>query len=282
MRDSTGANWLSHFLHGTCTILRLQRPGNLLACVNNGQRRAFFLATRIFEIARSLIYSSPTFLSDSEWVDTLEQLWQDEGAHLWHPKEALFDLLPMISDLSIRAIEFCDSAAQFSPEAKYTMSVSLANEGLILQQILRQWWTETADWQRHPQTQHSQLKAQGKPDAELLIAQVYHHAISIYLSGTFDYHVHWTGSNAPCAPMLSCSQINQHVSEILLLSHALLAHGVSGIILFFPLRVAGARAVDDQSRNEIMDLLHTTVVRGFVVAEAFKIDLSQLWGGRDA
>ncbi|KAF2832495.1 hypothetical protein CC86DRAFT_281065 [Ophiobolus disseminans] len=281
MRDPTGDNWLSHFLHGTCTILRLQRPDSMLGLgADSGQRRAFFLATRIFEIARSLIYSSPTFLGEAEWVDALAQLWRDEGAALWHPKEALFDILPMTSDLSIRAIDFCDRALQFTPEAQYAMSLFLANEGLILQQMLRQWWTETADWERHVQTNRSQLKTPSRPDTELLIAQVYYHAISIYLSGTFDYHMHWAGSNGPDAPMLSRSQIDQHVSKILLLSHALLILGVSGILLFFPLRVAGARATDDHARNEIMGLLQTTVVRGFVVAEAFQVDLSELWGGK--
>jgi hypothetical protein len=275
MRDSTGVNWLSHFLHGTCTILQLQHPDSLLGSgAHNEQRRVFFLATRIFEVARSLIYSEPTFLSDPEWVHAMLQLWQNEGALLWHPKEALFDLLPQFSDLSIRAIKFCELASHFSSEEQYVMSIALADEGLVLQERLRQWMIQTATWEF---ATSSQCKEATKSDIELLIGYIYYHAISIYLSGTFDYHVHWSRPGAPSAPILPGSQINQHVSEILRLSQVLLARGASGVLLFFPLRVAGARAIDTRSRGEIMTLFQTTATRGFVVAEAFKIDLSDLW-----
>lgn len=279
MRDATGDNWLSHFLYGTCTMLRLQRPRHLLGpSALNRQQRNFFLTTRIFEIARSLIYSSRTFLSEPEWIDALAKLWQNDGAGLWHPKEALFDLLPQVSDLSIRAIEFCERAAQTPSETQNDMSVSLADEGLLLLGRLQQWLDETATWERltFVLNNHEQ-----HPDTELMIGYIYYHAISIYLSGTYDYHWHWTCSGAPCAPILPRCQIDEHVSSILKLGRVLLVRGVSGVLLFFPLRVAGARAADDFSRIQIMDLLHTTAIRGFVVAEAFKVDLTGLWANKD-
>lgn len=75
-------------------------------------------------------------------------------------------------------------------------------------------------------------------------------------------------------------KIELHVFEILRLSQELLALGTSGILLFFPLRVAGARAVDARSRNEILNLYHITARRGFVVAEAFTVDLPDLWASK--
>jgi hypothetical protein len=168
---------------------------------------------------------------------------------------------------------------QFPPEIYLIMTQSLADEGLILRSVLEQWYAETALWEQasrgHPRCSAS--KAQ--PDTELLIAYAYFHSISIYLSGAYDYHDHWTWPDAPRAPTLHRSQIDWHVSEVLRISQELLGIGISGVLLFFPLRVAGARAVDSFSRTTILNLLHTTVRRGFIVAEAFRIDLSELWKG---
>jgi len=268
MRDSTGTNWLSHFLQGTCTILRLQDPTSLLG-PDSCDRRSFFLATRIFEIARALIYSSATFLSEPAWSEALAHFWQFSGAPLWHPKEALFDLLPRVSDLSLRALEFSEMSAHLPLETGFALSQSLGNEGLLVQALLQQWLENAAMWQRTA------------PDTELLIAQAYYHAISIFLSGTFDYHEPWTRLGAPFAPILTRSQIDQHVCTILHKCQEMLGLGVSGVLLFFPLRVAGARANDPILRSEILSLLNATATRGFAVAGAFQLDLAELWAGKD-
>lgn len=266
MRDSTGTNWLSHFLHGTSTMLRLQNP-ETLSCQDplNSQRRSFFLATRIFEISRSFIFSDPSFLSNPEWTAAVSRLWEGEGAALWHPKEALFDMLPRFSDLSVRAIHFCDAAPQMSPHSQRTFAKSLAGEGFLLQALLQQWWLDASAWKQALQTQ---------ADTESSIGFIYYHATSIYLSGTYDYHSFWTASEAP---ILCREDVNWHVSEIVRLGHELLTQGVAGILLFFPLRVAGARASDKGCRNTILHLLGMTMERGFKVAEAFIEDLSGLW-----
>jgi hypothetical protein len=281
MRDTTGLNWLSHFLHGTCTILRLQHPESLsFPGAYNSQKRAFFLTTRIFEIARSLIYTEPTFLSEPAWTAALVGFWQNEGATMWHPKEALFDILPRFSNLSVRTVTFCEDIEQFAIEVQCYLIQSLADEGLLLQASLEQWWMETAKWKTDIQHPSPGSTMWDLPDTELLIGYVYYHATSIYLSGSFDYYEHWTWSGAPIAPTLPRSQIDWHVSEILRISQELLAEGISGVLIFFPLRVAGARAMDIASRDIILDLLRTTARRGFIVAEAFTVDLSELWASQ--
>ncbi|KAH7412319.1 hypothetical protein DE146DRAFT_642817 [Phaeosphaeria sp. MPI-PUGE-AT-0046c] len=278
MQDSTGTNWLSHFLNGTCVILRLQHP-RALACPgeDNVRKRRFFFATRIFEIARSLIYSSPTFLSNPEWTNAIASLRKADCESACHPKEALFDLLPNVADLSIRAMNICESLAEDWIEDQYQVIESLAREGLGLQRSLQQWCVAAEWWEQASQFKASNDSIPTNSDSDLLMGYIYYHAISIYLSGTFDYHVHWALPGAPVAPIIPRRQIEHHVSEILRISQELLTLGVSGILLFFPLRVAGARAVDVWSRNMILDLLHTTASRGFSVAEAFTIDLSELW-----
>lgn len=165
------------------------------------------------------------------------------------------------------------AAPQLSLEVRDELIKSLAGEGVALRASLEKWWTDTMAWEQT-------VLEGGIPkqhDLELSVGYVYHHAISIYLSGTYDYHIHWMLPGAPCAPILPRSIIEWHVTEILRLSQELLADGLAGIMLFFPLRVAGARAMDVCSRNNILEHLYTTRNRGFVVAEAFTEDLLELW-----
>lgn len=284
MRDSSGLNWLSHFCHGTSRILQLFGPETLTStapCFK--QRRDFFLATRVFEISRSLIYSSDSFLSEPIWTEALSLFWLGEGAVMWHPKEALFDLLPLIAELSIRTIRFCSDGTTISFGSKVAIKKSLGDGGFVLRTRLQQWYLTAVAWDSDSQSRACRLpnfRTTYKDfTTESLTGFVYFHAASIYLSGTYDYHPHWT---AATAPILSRGEIEWHVSEILRLSHELLDHGTAGLLLFFPLRVAGARATDAQARARITDLLQMTVQRGFVVAEAFVQDLSELWKNSDA
>ncbi|KAL5444418.1 hypothetical protein PMIN06_008429 [Paraphaeosphaeria minitans] len=281
MRDSTGTTWLSHFLHGTCAMLKLLEPDTLSqADPINSHRRIFFLHTRIFEISRSLIYSSPTFLWDSKWTAATANLWDGDSAALWHPKEALFDILPGFSELSIRALRCALDEAQFPPRVHHDLAESLADEGFALQEKLQGWRKESQFWEHMCKADQASSISTSWPDTELMVSYAYYHAINIYLSGTYDYHKLWTGPDAPRAPILPRDAIDLHVSRILHYSRSLLAHGTSGILLFFPLRVAGARAIDSSSRQEILSLFQITSQRGFVVAEALVDDLLELWGSK--
>ena len=165
------------------------------------------------------------------------------------------------------------AAPQLSSGVRDELIKPLAEEGMALRESLEKWWSDTVTWEQA-------VVDGGIPkqhDLELSVGYVYYHAISIYLSGTYDYHIHWILPGAPCAPILPRSIIEWHVTEILRLSQELLADGLAGIMLFFPLRVAGARVTDVDSKNSILEHLYTTRDRGFVVAEAFTEDLLELW-----
>lgn len=242
------------------------------------QRRVFFLNTRIFEISRSLIYSSPTFLWEPNWTAATEQLWEGNNMALWHPKEALFDMLPGFSELSIRTLRFVLNASNLDKREQERQAQSLADEGLALQNSLQEWYKETQYWTTISHDNQTATNMAQRPDTELMLSYAYYHAISIYLSGTYDYHRQWSGPAAPCAPILSRHEVNWHVSQILETSRMLLALGTCGIFLFFPLRVAGARTLDLRLREVILGLFKMTSQRGFLVAEALITDLSELWG----
>lgn len=268
MRDHTGANWLAHFLNGTSTLLRLQGPELLEPQDKDTEhRQVFFFSMRIFEISRALIYTEPTFLATPEWSNAIDAYWIQHPAS-WTPKEVLLDILPQVVDLAIQTFDFVSKAQAMQWQDQCQSATSLAQGGLFLRSALLHWHSSSFS----PLTTSDQEK-----QPEMLIAGLYYHTISIYLDGIFSYHTPFTATCAPLSPVLDRGTIDGHVASILDMSQKLLAQGTAGILLFFPLRVAGARARDCRSRTEILGLLQTIVQRGFAVASSFVEDLSDLW-----
>jgi hypothetical protein len=270
MRDPTGTNWLAHFLHGTSTMLLLLGPTVLTSpSGENKHRQAFFFSARIFELSRALIYTEPTFLSTSQWSAAIEMYWV-QNRELRTPKEALFDIIPAFGDLGIRVLDFVDAAGTSSLQKQACFARALAREGLSLQEALLQWRVDSGV--------HLSIEGDAySSNKDSLIAQAYYHALSIYLDGIFSYHAPFTSPSAPICPMLDCFIIDEHVSSILSTCQQLLNQRCAGLVLFFPLRVAGARARDSWSQGEIMRLLGLIAQRGFMVAESFVEDLNELW-----
>jgi hypothetical protein len=173
-----------------------------------------------------------------------------------------------------RALIYTDTTFLVTPaqtmqwQEQRQRATKLAQEGFFLHSALLHWHSHSL----LPVCLTGQEK-----QPETLIARVYYHTISIYLDGIFSYHMPFTATYAPSSPILDCSAIDNHVTSILNLSQELLAQGTAGILLFFPLRVAGARAKDSRAQSEILGSLRTIVQRGFVVAESFVEDLSDLW-----
>lgn len=272
MRDQTGSNWIAHFLNGTSTMLRVQGPEMLTLQDKDSQhRQTFFFSTRIFEISRALIFTEPTFLATPKWSAAIEIYWVHHS-DAWTPKEALFDVLPQFVDLALRTLSFVEHAQNMLRQDHDRCAISLAQEGLVLQSSLFQWHLDFLLSTPLNVGNDGQI-------AEIRIAQVYYHTISIYLDGIYSYHSPFTAHPAPVSPILDRDTIGPHVAKILSLTQELLAQGAAGILLFFPLRVAGARAYDPWTRAEILRLLHTIVQRGFAVALSFIEDLSDLWAG---
>jgi hypothetical protein len=115
-------------------------------------------------------------------------------------------------------------------------------------------------------------------DSWTILAETYYNAISIYLSGIFDYRPQF---DQITSPTLSSSQIQIHADSILSKTeHALRTTRLVGILFFFPLRVAGARAKTLKQRSAILGMLGDISKRSFVVADAFIVDLHTVWGRR--
>ena len=270
MRDSTGVNWLAHFLHGTSTMLLLLGPNILTSpSIENKHSQAFFFSARIFELSRALIYTEHTFLSTSEWSAAIEMYWV-HNRELRTPKEALFDITPAFGDLGMRVLDFLDAAGGMSLQEQAVSARALAREGVSLRETLLRWRVDSSF--------RSFIQGDAStPSEDALIAQAYYHALSIYLDGAFSYHAPFASPSAPESPTLDRFSIDEHVACILSTCRQLLDERCAGLVLFFPLRVAGARARDFWSQGEILRLLGVIAQRGFMVAQSFVEDLSDLW-----
>ena len=101
MYDDTGLGWLSHMLSGTSKILQLIGPERCRC----GAARKLFLEVRIFEIARAMLFSKRSFLSQKPWTDLMNDLWAEAYVSDWSPRESLLDVMTLISDLCVRWVD---------------------------------------------------------------------------------------------------------------------------------------------------------------------------------
>ena len=114
-------------------------------------------------------------------------------------------------------------------------------------------------------------------DAGMLLARVFFAAISIYLSGVFDYELsHWRqlGMNVP---ILSADEIQYHVRVILQLTGIGLNKTIlSPVVFLFPLRIAGARSFTAKQRSVVLHLI-STASRTFASTSAISTELAEVW-----
>jgi hypothetical protein len=144
----------------------------------------------------------------------------------------------------------------------------LATEGLIFRDALDSWHTNFQKWTLEAES-NSSKKGQS------ILATLYFHAISIFLSGIFDYRREF---DHIVAPILSQNHIQYHVDTILSGAQvALNTTNLGGVLFFFPLRVAGSRVTTKGEAGRIVGMLVEISKRSFVVADAFILDLKALW-----
>lgn len=118
---------------------------------------------------------------------------------------------------------------------------------------------------------------QGLSDPSSLMARVFFAAISIYLSGIFDYELlHWQRLNIAVA-ILDQATIVQHLHTILALTELGLDRTtLSPLVFLFPLRIAGSRSRYQWQRDQVVALVER-VGQAFAVASAIKLDLMYVW-----
>lgn len=140
----------------------------------------------------------------------------------------------------------------------------LGTEGVEIQDSLFKWLREAP----------AQSDRGKGPNFGYHQALAYCHALLIFLFNSFEYYPHL---NPKHAPRLSQLRVDYHVDSILEQADSILNISAgSGVLLFFPLRVAGTRAKEIQ-RARILGMLDRVLQSGFVVSERIKADLQEYW-----
>ncbi|PKX88460.1 uncharacterized protein P174DRAFT_398012 [Aspergillus novofumigatus IBT 16806] len=263
MQDTTGEGWVKHFLYGTSKMLQLRGPEAHIA----GRGRSFFLTVRVFEVCRALIYSEPTFLCQPEWMSLMVKIENENDDNEWHPKELLFDLMIKCSSISHRVWGLLKPGSKYPSMLLHNALIELACEGFVVRSALTDWYGNFQKWSADTGTPEH--------DSHSILATTYFHAISIYLSGIFDYRPQF---NEIPSPTIVQAVIQNHVDAILRMTEmALKTTNLAAVLFFFPLRVAGARVNTAGEAKSIGAMLQEISTRGFVVADAFRADLKSLW-----
>lgn len=175
----------------------------------------------------------------------------------------LYEQLPVASELST------------------SEAMAISADGHRLREALTSW--STAYMPRSPPNLSSGQGYLGHDDAadpSTLLARVFYAAISIYLSGVFDYELlHWQEFNL-AVPTLDEATVVEHLHTILALTEiGLGSTTLSPVLFLFPLRIAGSRSYHQWQRDRVSALV-AQIGRAFVVASAISDDLAKVWKQR--
>ena len=138
----------------------------------------------------------------------------------------------------------------------------LACEGCRFQEQLQSWFTNIA-----PQFDHL--------DPYYNLALANYHALQLFLCKNYTFYTCWEGERAPS---LTADMIARHTADAIALSDTVLrCSNIPGILLLFPLRMAGTNAVNASQKDEILKLLTQIFRNGFMVSERIRVDLREVW-----
>ncbi|KAL6876916.1 fungal-specific transcription factor domain-containing protein [Trichoderma novae-zelandiae] len=268
INDETGDGWQQHMTHGTAKALEASGPSNCRA----GSSRGFFVQARIFEVSRSILGNESTFLTQPGWMELSREMWTGEHGDEWHPLDSLLDIMVMVSRLRVRTAAFIDIQDEFPHDEPTPEAQSICSDALTLREALAGWYASYAQTAAESDTSLPEAE-----DASMLLSRIFFAAISIYLSGIFDYEVlHWHRLGL-IPPTLNQQTIQTHTNTILGLSNlALDTTNLSPLLFLFPLRIAGARSRTQWQRDWVAKLIGR-IGSGFAVARAISAELNHVW-----
>lgn len=245
-------NWDRHFLYGTCKLLQICGPESF----RKGTGRELFLTLRLFEASRSLIYDEPSFLREPTWFSLMVAIREELGDD-GRLQEAALDVMLQCSDLCARLLKR-------APDCSLNLE-DILEEGERIRLMIDIILQDT----REPDP--------SSPDD--LVASVFLHATSIYLSGIFDYRLHLF--SALPAAIIPRNRVQSHVAYILKGTNiACMQTKLCGLLFLYPLRVAAARAAEPSEQKQIMETFEYIRQQGFAIVQVFQAEIKEVWRER--
>ncbi|KAH8697086.1 fungal-specific transcription factor domain-containing protein [Talaromyces proteolyticus] len=256
--NSSGDGWAKHMLYGAGRLLQLAGPNRPVSSL----RWRFWELFRGLEALRAILYGEHTMLSQNIWV-TFQQDLSASKSGSWDPMESILALMIHTSEFSKRFFDLLGGVSE-SYRATDGSIDDLGIQGLEIQTAIYEWHTEALG-----------RLADLDGDSQFQLALAYYHGLLLFLSSNYRYYPHW---DAKPAPVLSQAEADGHVNAILHLAEQILdTSNIPGVMLFFPLRVAGSQALYAPQRSNILGLLGQVHRKGFMVSDQIYADLVGLW-----
>ncbi|RGP81833.1 hypothetical protein FLONG3_30 [Fusarium longipes] len=253
MTQISGDQWANHMLYGTSRILQSFGTPRLI----NKLGKQFFGAFNWLEVNRAILYSDDTILSQEKWRKYHEHLPSTGQDRV----DEIFELFVQVSSFSKM---FFDQIEDIPKQLRRSHPGirSLAQEGCMYQRRLQDW--------------HEQMLEHGNwLDGDCKLALIIYHALQLFVCMNYTFYTCWDEDSIPT---LTTDEIESHVSTVTSQATELLeSSSIPGILLLFPLRMAGANANSPFHKDRIIRLLERISETGFVVSKRIAVDLDEIW-----
>ncbi|KAM5370890.1 hypothetical protein ACJZ2D_008323 [Fusarium nematophilum] len=257
LSETSGERWVQHMLYGTSRMFQL--AGSSVQLSHLGEK--LFAAFRALEASRAIIYGDGTFLSQEQWLKR-QPFFPPQPSD---PMETTLELSLQVSSFSKCLFEQVE-AIPAQLRLSHPVISALASEGTCIMQRLNSWYDTPAAYLDHK-----------GPRSKL--ALINYHALQLFLARNFRFYSCWEEDTVPS---LAEHEVGIYVTNILNLSSTILeASNIPGLLLLFPLRMAGANAVTTSQRDAVLQLLARVSQKGFIVSERITIDLLECWKYQD-
>lgn len=261
MFDSTGKGFMLHFTNGLPALLRERgfSYGRLESC------RSLLQMVQMLEAMRAASfwsYTQPTLLEDPHWQETMQkaagELPEDQAfAVLYVLMGRFVSLNNTLSTIVLKV------ASDNLTSKQRQMLLAATKEGWDLYHDLEMWHLNWIG-----------KNSRNNSTSIFLFSEIYHCTLMISLTTIFNFP-HFRDHYVPSASATALdSQVNRLCT---MLSSALHNTNVAGILLLWPLRVAGVKSLRRVQACQVLDMLREIKGRGFAVAQSFEDVLVAKW-----
>ncbi|KAH7178224.1 hypothetical protein DER46DRAFT_621907 [Fusarium sp. MPI-SDFR-AT-0072] len=250
MIEVSGGQWAKHMLYGTSRIFELSGAHSRSGYLGYQSFETF----RLLEGNRAILYGEDTVLSDYPCM----------GQHDMAASSPLDEILSLMVKISSFSKSFFDQIESIPEDQRHNhpdLDILVA-KSCSFQYELQSWYFQRS----------ASIKSSG-PYGKLALAN--YHALQLFLCRNFTFYGCW---DTRVIPVLTSKEIESHVASVISYCSEILEHSrIAGVLVIFPLRMAGANSIDSRERKEIVRLLDLISQKGFVVSGRIKVDLVELW-----
>ncbi|KAL7920746.1 fungal-specific transcription factor domain-containing protein [Trichoderma austrokoningii] len=218
MVEPSGDGWVKHMLYGTSKVLQLAGPDAQQSTL----QKKLFNAFQVLEANRAILYGDDTFLSQGKW--SLNKETKTKQAIFPDPMAKMIGLMIQTSNFSKRLFEIIEDIPTEERSNSFAVK-ALAREGTALDHKITIW-------------NNSSLLQSAVADPFTQISLAYYYALRLFHCRDFPYYSYWETKTIPA---LSRVETNAYVTAIVDICERIIqASNIPGILVLFPLRMAGA------------------------------------------